>query len=105
MTDFKLSTDAKERIATMVRTNNGFEIAEADLKLRGPGNMEGTQQSGMLNLRIADLGRDGEILRTARAMAQRILDKDPTLEHPLNLRLKNYMESMGKKIKSWGRIS
>lgn len=105
MTDFKLSSDARERIATMVRTNNGFDIAEADLKLRGPGNMEGTQQSGMLNLRIADLGRDGEILRTARAMAQRILDKDAELQHPLNEKLKAYMATLGKKVKSWGRIS
>ncbi|MEO1261509.1 MAG: ATP-dependent DNA helicase RecG [Bacteroidota bacterium] len=105
MTDFKLSADARERIATMVRTNNGFEIAEADLKLRGPGNMEGTQQSGMLNLHIADLGRDGEILRTARAMAQRILDKDPELAHPLNVRLRNFIETMARKVKSWGRIS
>jgi len=105
MTDFKLSTDARERIATMVRTNNGFEIAEADLKLRGPGNMEGTQQSGMLDLHIADLGRDGEILRTARAMAQRILDKDAELKHPLNERLRSYMEAMGRKVRSWGRIS
>ena len=105
MTDFKLSTDARERIATMVRTNNGFEIAEADLQLRGPGNMEGTQQSGMLNLRIADLGRDGEILKTARAMVQRILDKDPELSHPLNVPLKSYMEAMGRQKKSWGRIS
>lgn len=105
MTDFKLSADARERISTMVRTNNGFEIAEADLKLRGPGNMEGTQQSGMLNLRIADLGKDGQILQTARAMAQRILDKDPELQHDLNVRLRNYMEVMGRKVKSWGRIS
>ncbi len=105
MTDFKLSTDARERIATMVRTNNGFDIAEADLKLRGPGNMEGTQQSGMLNLHIADLGRDGEILRTARAIAVRILDKDSELAHPLNERLRKYMETLGKKVKSWGRIS
>ena len=105
MTDFKLSTEARERIATMVRTNNGFEIAEADLKLRGPGNIEGTQQSGMLNLRIADLGRDGRILQTARELALRILEKDPKLESPHNLPLKNYMETMGKKVRSWGRIS
>ncbi|HFA51963.1 MAG TPA: ATP-dependent DNA helicase RecG [Bacteroidetes bacterium] len=105
MTGFQLSSDARERIATMVRTNNGFEIAEADLKLRGPGNMEGLQQSGMLNLRIADLGRDGEILKTARAMAQRILDKDPELKHPLNARLKKYMDTAERKVRGWGRIS
>jgi ATP-dependent DNA helicase RecG len=105
MTDFKLSTDARERIATMVRTTDGFEIAEADLRLRGPGNIEGTQQSGLLNLRIADLGRDGEILRTARELALRILEKDPELQHPLNVRLREQMEREGKKGRSWGRIS
>ncbi|HHM20660.1 MAG TPA: ATP-dependent DNA helicase RecG, partial [Bacteroidetes bacterium] len=105
MTDFKLSADARQRIATMVRTNNGFEIAEADLKLRGPGNIEGLRQSGMLNLRIADLGRDGDILREARAMAMRILEKDPRLAHPQNSRLKNYMEMSDKNKKKWGLIS
>jgi ATP-dependent DNA helicase RecG len=105
LTDFKLSTDARERINTMVRTNDGFEIAEADLRLRGPGNIEGTRQSGLLNLRLADLGRDGKILQTARALAQRILDKDPELGHPLNAPLRGYMEQLGRKGKSWGLIS
>ncbi|MBI1228161.1 MAG: ATP-dependent DNA helicase RecG [Bacteroidetes bacterium] len=105
MTDFKLSADARERIATMVRTTDGFEIAEADLRLRGPGNIEGTQQSGLLNLHIADLGRDGEILRTARELALRILEKDPELQHPLNVRLREQMEREGKRERSWGRIS
>ena len=105
MTNFKVSADARERISTMVRTNNGFEIAEADLKLRGPGNIEGLQQSGMLNLHIADLGRDGAILKTARELVLRILEKDPELTNPHNAPLRNYMTVMGKKMKNWGLIS
>ncbi len=105
MTDFKLSAEARERIQTMVCTNNGFEIAEADLRLRGPGNMEGTQQSGLLDLHIADLGRDGKILQAARELALRILEKDPELTSPYNERLKTYLEQSGKKVRSWGRIS
>jgi ATP-dependent DNA helicase RecG len=75
MSSFKVSKEGKERIQTMVRTNNGFEIAEADLKLRGPGNIEGTQQSGIINLRIADLATDGRILQTAREIALRVLGR------------------------------
>ena len=82
-----------------------FEIAEADLKLRGPGNIQGTQQSGVLNFRIADLSKDGRILQTAREIAARILDKDPSLENPLNLVMKKYLENHGKKYKAWSLIS
>jgi ATP-dependent DNA helicase RecG len=105
MTDFKLSADARERIQTMVRTNDGFEIAEADLRLRGPGNIEGTQQSGLLNLHIADLGRDGKILQTARSLAQRILDKDPELQHPLNVPMREHLAKERGRTRDWGRIS
>ena len=105
MTDFKISDHGRERLSTMVRTNNGFEIAEADLKLRGAGNIEGTQQSGIINLNIADLGTDQQILTTARAVAQRILDKDPKLEHPLNVRLRNFMAENKKNSRGWSRIS
>ncbi len=105
MTDFKLSAEARERINTLVRTSDGFEIAEADLRLRGPGNIEGTQQSGLLNLHIADLGRDGKILQTARELALRILEKDPELKHPLNAALLEYMEKERNRTKDWGRIS
>lgn len=105
MSSFKLSTEGRERIQTMVRTTDGFEIAEADLRLRGPGNIEGTQQSGILNLKIADLARDGKILQNAREIAMRILDKDPKLEHPLNIPLKIYMEKNAKKLRGWGQIS
>ncbi len=102
---YKLSKESRERIQTMVRTNNGFEIAEADLKLRGPGNIEGTQQSGILNFRIADLAKDQRILQVAREIAARILDQDPTLSKPINARLKNYMETQGKRFKAWSKIS
>jgi ATP-dependent DNA helicase RecG len=105
MSSFKLSSESRERIHTMVRTNNGFDIAEADLRLRGPGNMEGTQQSGALNFRIADLARDGKILKTAREIAARILDDDPLLERPEHHPVKWYDEKFGKKLKGWSRIS
>lgn len=105
MTGFKLSQESKERIQTMVRSNNGFDIAEADLRLRGPGNIEGTQQSGILNFRIADLARDGRILQTAREIANRILDADPLLERAEHHPVKWYLDKYGKKLKGWSRIS
>jgi len=89
----------------MVRTNNGFEIAEADLRLRGPGNIEGTQQSGILNFRIADLAKDGRILQTAREIAARILDDDPTFQRPEHAVVKRYLDMHGKKLKGWSLIS
>ena len=85
MSSNKLSDDARQRISTMVRTNDGFEIAEADLKLRGPGDMEGTQQSGIpFELKIAHLGKDGQILQHARNMVTEILEDDPLLDDPKN---------------------
>lgn len=105
MSSFKLSADGKERIRTMVRTTNGFDIAEADLKLRGPGNIEGTQQSGILNFRIADLVKDGHILKVARETANQILDGDPRLERPEHHPLKWYLEKQSKQLKGWSRIS
>jgi ATP-dependent DNA helicase RecG len=77
MTDYKMSKESRQRINTMVKTNNGFDIAEADLKLRGPGDLMGTQQSGLLDLLIADLGKDAKILEAARTAAQAILHADP----------------------------
>jgi ATP-dependent DNA helicase RecG len=105
MTGFKLSADGRERIKTMVDTTDGFVIAEADLRLRGPGNMEGTQQSGMLNFRLADLARDGQVLTAARDIVVRILEADPTLAAPEHERLKTYMEKAAQSAKVWGRIS
>lgn len=105
MSSFKLSNESRERIQTMCRTNNGFEIAEADLRLRGPGNMEGTQQSGILNFRLADLGKDQAILKTAREVANRILDNDPTLQKTEHQSLKKYLDEYAKMVKGWSRIS
>jgi ATP-dependent DNA helicase RecG len=105
MSSFKLTTVGRERIQTMVGTNNGFEISEADLKLRGPGNIEGTQQSGILNLKIADLSKDGKILQTARELAKRILEKDAKLALPINHPLKAYLDKTAKQFRGWGRIS
>lgn len=105
MSGYQLSADSRERIQTMCRTNNGFEIAEADLKLRGPGDIEGTQQSGILNLRIADLAKDGRILQAAREMAARILDEDPSLANPQHEAMRRYLEQYAKQLKSWSRIS
>ena len=105
MTGYKLSAEGRERIQTMVRTNNGFEIAEADLRLRGPGNIEGTQQSGIINFRIADLALDGRILQTAREVAARILDDDPEMNRPEHLDMKRFLETQEKKRKGWSRIS
>ncbi|MCX8489847.1 MAG: ATP-dependent DNA helicase RecG [Cyclobacteriaceae bacterium] len=105
MTDHKLSTESKTRIETMVRTNNGFEIAETDLKLRGPGDLMGTQQSGALDLLIADLGKDGELLKIARVAAQTILADDPLLQRPENSMILQQIESIKKSTVNWSRIS
>ena len=105
MTDYKLSKEAKLRIDTMVRTNNGFEIADTDLQLRGPGDLMGTQQSGILDLLIADLGKDAKILQAARGAAMGILDGDPDLSKPENKSIKEQVESMRKTAVNWSRIS
>jgi ATP-dependent DNA helicase RecG len=105
VTSFKLSSDGRERIQTMVRTNDGFEIAEVDLKLRGPGNIEGTQQSGMLRFLLADLARDGQILAAARDVAIQILEKDPGLAAAEHGRLRAHLAAEGKEAKAWSRIS
>jgi ATP-dependent DNA helicase RecG len=105
MTCNKLSADSKIRIETMVKTNNGFEISETDLKLRGPGDLMGTQQSGALDLLIADLGKDGEILKVAREEAQHILEEDPNLEKSNNITIRHQVESIKKSAVNWSRIS
>jgi ATP-dependent DNA helicase RecG len=86
MTGHKLSSDSKTRLETMVGTNDGFQIAEVDLKLRGPGDLMGTQQSGVLNLKIADIIKDNDILKLARYHALKILKEDISLQkHPIIL--------------------
>lgn len=105
ITDYKLSSDSRMRIETMVKTNNGFEIAETDLKLRGPGDLMGTQQSGILDLLIADLGKDSTILQKAREIAIEILKNDPELQHPENAMIKAQILSLKKGAINWSRIS
>ncbi|MFT4669813.1 MAG: ATP-dependent DNA helicase RecG, partial [Ulvibacter sp.] len=105
MTSHKLSADAKTRLETMVRTGDGFEIAEVDLKLRGPGDLMGTQQSGVLNLRIADIIKDSEILKTARDYAIQVLKQDPNLSEASNLPIKSTLSQLMKYKNIWNYIS
>ena len=105
MSGYKLSAESKERIKTMVETTDGFKIAETDLRLRGPGNIEGKQQSGMLNLKLADLSKDGKILQVAREEANEILEEDAGLVKPENSGLRKIMAQMDKQSQSWSRIS
>jgi ATP-dependent DNA helicase RecG len=104
MTSVKLSNDARERLKIMTSTNSGFEIAEKDLELRGPGEIEGTRQSGALNLRLADLVKDKSILEAAKSYAEAIIQQDPELVSADNLRLKYYLMSLKGKT-AWSRIS
>ena len=105
MTSSKLSEDAKTRLQTMVHTNDGFEIAEVDLKLRGPGDLMGTQQSGMLHLKIADIVKDNQILKTARYHAIQLLKEDPKLENPENRLIRIAYAKMMQNAMIWGYIS
>jgi ATP-dependent DNA helicase RecG len=105
MTGYKISADTKKRIDTMVKTNNGFEIAEVDLQLRGPGDISGTRQSGAIDLMIADLAKDGEILKVARETAQKILEEDPNLEKPGYQMIREQVRSQRKDTTNWARIS
>jgi ATP-dependent DNA helicase RecG len=105
MTGDKISKDTMKRIETMVRTNDGFEIAEVDLQLRGPGDLMGTQQSGILNLKIADLARDGQLVVLSRDEAKRLLESDPRLEKPENGMLRQIMEHVFRSKPDWGKIA
>ncbi len=105
MSGNKLSNDAKTRIKTMVRTNDGFEIAEVDMKLRGPGDLMGTRQSGVLDLKIADITRDSTILKEAREAATQLLQADPQLQKDENIPLKNAFLARTRGKIQWSRIS
>jgi ATP-dependent DNA helicase RecG len=105
MSGNKLSNEGRKRLEIMVQTNDGFEIAEADLKLRGPGDMQGTRQSGMMEFKIVNLARDGEMVSRTRAVAQNILNKDALLELPANSRLRTQLAELKKNKTNWGRIS
>ena len=106
VTPYKLSEDTRKRIDIMCQTNDGFRIAEADLKLRGPGDLEGTQQSGMaFDLKIADIARDGQLVQMARDEAQHIIDLDPTLTEPRHQQLALRLRQLHKSVINWSKIS
>jgi ATP-dependent DNA helicase RecG len=104
MSSHKLSHDGKIRLETMVKTNNGFEISEIDLQLRGPGNIEGTQQSGVLDLKLANLATDQQMLMIARRCVEEIFEKDPQLELPENAILNQPVQLPNGGL-SWDKIS
>lgn len=104
MTGYKLGADSKLRMETMVRTNDGFEISEVDLKLRGPGDIEGTQQSGVADLKLANLAQDGQILQLARQTAQSILDEDPDLSMDKNIIYSTQIILQQKQRQNWSKI-
>ena len=105
LSSYKLSEEGKTRLKTMVETSDGFKIAEVDLKLRGPGNLMGTQQSGVLNLKIADVVKDSKILVAARNTAMAVLQEDDTLSKPENAPIKKAYVKMSKHSKIWSEIS
>jgi ATP-dependent DNA helicase RecG len=104
MTDYELSKKSKERIQTLVRTNDGFEIADVDLRLRGPGDLMGAQQSGLLNLKIADLAQDAQILQVAREEAKEVIRMDPELTLPQHLNIKQQLDFINNQAKNLGGI-
>jgi ATP-dependent DNA helicase RecG len=105
MTGEKVSQEARKRLQTMVETNDGFRIAEVDLQLRGPGDLQGTQQSGLLDLKIADIIKDEKILKYARSLASEILLDDPSLELEKNRALARQLAIMKKDFVNWSLIS
>lgn len=104
MSSFKLSKEAKKRLKTMTSTNDGFEIAEVDLEIRGPGVIAGTRQSGELGLQLANLAQDGRMLKTARELVKHILESDPNMEDEKHLRLRKHIIKNKKRIVDWSKI-
>jgi ATP-dependent DNA helicase RecG len=105
MSGYKLGENAKKRLETMCETNDGFKISEVDLKLRGPGDIMGTQQSGLMDLRIADLARDGQIVQIARDKAKELLEKDPQLASVEHQFLAKKLRALIQAKPNWSRIS
>ena len=105
MTSYKLTNDARTRMKIMTDTNDGFQIAEADLKLRGPGEIIGTKQSGIMNFKIADLATDHKILEVARKNAIKLIEDDPNLSKDENKLLKKHLKESKKERFSWVEIS
>jgi len=101
----KRSQEAQTRLQTMVQTNDGFEIAEVDLRLRGPGDLMGTQQSGVLQLKIADILKDQDILKTARFYAQKIVEADPEMEAVNHMRIRQTYAKIMTHKNIWNYIS
>jgi ATP-dependent DNA helicase RecG len=104
LTGYKLGADSRLRMETMVRTNDGFEISEVDLKLRGPGDIEGTQQSGVMDLKLANLAQDGQILQLARQAAQSVLDEDVNFELEKNKVFERQLVLQQKNRPNWSKI-
>lgn len=105
LTGNKLSAEARTRMETMCRTSNGFEIAEVDLQLRGPGDIAGTQQSGIAELHIADIVKDSQLLTFSRSVAEKLLQDDPEISRPENMRILTRLNQIKKEKPYWGRIS
>jgi ATP-dependent DNA helicase RecG len=105
MRSYKLSKTAKERLEVICKTNDGFEIAEADLQLRGPGDIAGTKQSGAYEFKVANLVEDQAILKAARTIAEEILNTDPKLQAPKHADLANFLSSEYKYKQDWSKIS
>ena len=106
VTNYQLGKTSTKRVQIMTETNDGFEIAEADLKLRGPGDLEGTKQSGMaFDLKLANLARDGQIVQLARDAAAQVLDEDPDLQRPENVLLKKTLDELRANEMNWSSIS
>ncbi len=105
MSGDRLSNEGRKRLEIMVKSNDGFEISEADLQLRGPGDIRGTRQSGMLDFRIANLAKDGELIAATRRIAEEILATDPHLTHPGNSLLRQQLLRISKNKEHYGRIS
>jgi ATP-dependent DNA helicase RecG len=102
MSSYKLTKDGRKRLETMVRTTDGFEIAEVDLHLRGPGDIKGTQQSGLVGLKLANIVKDEKLLKIAREMAHRVLSVDPELSLPENQPMRRQLQQPAF---DWGKIS
>ena len=105
MSKYELTSDGRKRLNAMVSTNDGFEIANIDLQLRGPGDIQGTQQSGMLDFKIADLAKDEKLVSYTRNLAIQILDDDPDLQKPEHQRLKAKVEELIRSEVNWSVIS
>ncbi len=105
MTKLELSRESKKRMQTMVNSNDGFDIAEVDLQLRGPGDLMGTQQSGELDLKISDLRKDGAIVSMAREAARKLINDDPNFTKPENIRILKTIELILANKPDWGKIA